>query len=144
MFTGYVCYIGCDFCKAEIRRLWVTNDRFGAFVFLTAEIRHQTVIALNVYLSAQKCQIKIDADPVLRLLESNHDFCDTKKETKPSLQDSLEQIICYVVNIKKSHSGLCTKEIKKKTRSSKEHHGSPYHASVKSMVLPFVIFSHLN
>ena len=30
------------------------------------------------------------------------------------------------------------------TRSSKEHHGSPYHASVKSMVLPFVIFSHLN
>ena len=30
------------------------------------------------------------------------------------------------------------------TRSSKEHHRSPYHASVKLMVLPFVIFSHLN
>ena len=57
---------------------------------------------------------KINVDPVLRLLESNHDFCDIKKEIKPTLQDYLEQIICYVLNIKKSHSGLCTKEIKKK------------------------------
>ena len=30
---------------------------------------------------------KINDGPVLRLLESNHDFCDTKKEIKPSLQD---------------------------------------------------------
>ena len=30
---------------------------------------------------------KITVDPVLRLLESNHDFCDTKKEIKPSLQN---------------------------------------------------------
>ena len=57
---------------------------------------------------------KINVDPVLRLLESNHDFCDTKKEIKPSLQDYLEQIICYVLNIKKSHSGLCNKEVKGK------------------------------
>ena len=53
------------------------------FVSLTAEIR-QTIIEC---LSAQKCQRRLMLDLVLRLLESNHDFCDTKKEIKPSLQD---------------------------------------------------------
>ena len=59
------------------------------FVFLTAEIRNSSsdyhcIACLSFSSEMSK---KINADPVLRLLESNHDFCDTKKEIKPSLQD---------------------------------------------------------
>ena len=49
------------------------------FVSLKAEIR-QTIIGCVSFSS--EMSKKINVDPVLTLLESNHDFCNTKKEIK--------------------------------------------------------------
>ena len=54
----------------------MANDRLGAFVSPKAEIR-KTVIHFRSEMSN-----KINVDPVLRLQENNHDFCETKKEIK--------------------------------------------------------------
>ena len=56
---------------------------------------------------------------------------------QPSLQDQLEQIICYVLNIKKSHSGLCTKEITKKIIFC------PHFIDLKSVVMISCMNKHL-
>ena len=49
------------------------------FVSFKAEIR-QTITACMSFSS--EMSKKINVDPVLTLLESNHDFCDMKKEIK--------------------------------------------------------------
>ena len=52
------------------------------FVFLTGD--YHCIVCMSF---SSEMSTKINVDPVLRLLESNHDFCDSKKEIKPSLQD---------------------------------------------------------
>ena len=49
------------------------------FVSLKGEIR-QTIIKCMSFSS--EMSKKINVDPVLTLLENNHDFCDTKKDIK--------------------------------------------------------------
>ena len=78
-------------------------------------------LSLHVLSFSSEMSKKINVDPVLTLLESNHDFCDTKKEIKVLCSERSAIITglirathCYVLNIKKSHSGFCTKEIKRK------------------------------
>ena len=49
-------------------------ELFGS---LEAEIPQTIIACMSVSSDMSK---KIDVDPVLTLLESNHDFCDSKKE----------------------------------------------------------------
>ena len=65
------------------------------FVSLKAEIRQIIIAYISFSLEMSK---KINVDPVLTLLESNHDFCDTKKEIK---------VLCIVL-IRPNHL-LCFK-----------------------------------
>ena len=64
------------------------------FVFLTAQIPpdHHCIPCMSFSSEMSK---KINVDPVPMLSESNHDFCDTKKEIKPSGLIRANHYLCF-------------------------------------------------